>query len=367
MRIICDGLDLSDAVATVLKATASKTINPILEGIKLKAYEDTLELTATNLELSIIKKIRAEVFEEGEIIVPGNFFSNYIKKLTSEQIELKLISDSLLKIIYTDSVGEVQCLKTAEFPNIKQIVDSEYIEIIENDLKDLINKVIFSVAIDDSRPILKGVLLEVQNNTLNGVALDGYRLAYCQKPISESTFKSSIIVPSYSLQEISKILNTSDNKIKLQIEKNILYINLEGVQITTRLLDGEFINYKQIIPKEFATKVTISRNQFENTLERASLLAKLDKNNLVVFDIKENNLLITSNSEIGNIKENLNTSLQGQDIKIAFNTRYFTDILRTLTDEYIVLNLNTPYSPCIISPSQSDKIIYLVLPVRIIN
>ena len=365
MRVICDGLDLSDAVATVLRATANKTTNPILEGVKLKAFEDYLELSATDLELSIVKKIKAEVHEPGETVVPGSFFSNYLRKLTSEQIVLELTDSNLIRISYTDSEGYVQCYKADEFPTFKEIETEKYFEIRQKDLKDIINKTIFAVALNDNRPILKGVLFEVNGDKLTSVALDGYRMAKCDKKLIGNYEPFSIIIPSRSLSEISKLVNDTDDVVKVILQKNFLMIKLDGVEILTRLIEGEFINYKHLIPNEFATTAVINHIQFENTLERASLLARVDKNNIVKFDVKENNILITSNSEIGNIKENIPVNLTGADIVVAFNSRYFMDILKTLQDDFIKINLNSPYSPCAVTPVEGDEYFYLVLPVKL--
>lgn len=375
MKLYCDGLDLSDAVSVVLKATSNKTTNPILEGIKLRAYENFLELSATDLELSIVKVIRADIRQEGEIVVPGAFFSNYIKKLTNEQIELFVNDTNQLKIGYSDSEGYVQCYKADEFPVIKKVSDEKYFALKQNDFKTLVNKSIFAVAVDDSRPILKGVLLEIVEQDIKAVALDGYRLALVKKSVVESSEDLSVIVPSRSLNEISKILEDNDEIVKFYVQKNLLMLEVNGVCITTRLIEGDFINYKEILPKTFTTECIINTAQFESTLERVSLLARLDRNNLVKFDMKENNILITSNSEIGNIKENLNASLIGSDLLIAFNARYFSDVLKVSGSEYIKIKLNSPYSPCIVVPSSLgeeepqesvDEYIYLILPVRII-
>jgi len=371
MKLYCDGLDLSDAVSVVLKATSNKTTNPILEGIKLRAYENFLELSATDLELSIVKVIKADIRQEGEIVVPGSFFSNYIKKLTNEQIELFVNDTNQLKIGYSDSEGYVQCYKADEFPIIKKVSNEKYFALKQNDFKTLVSKSIFAVAVDDSRPILKGVLLEIAEQTIKAVALDGYRLALAKKVIVEASEDLSVIVPSRSLNEISKILEDNENVVKFYVQKNLLMLEVDGICITTRLIEGEFINYKDILPKDFTTECVINTAQFESTLERVSLLARLDRNNLVKFDIKENNILITSNSEIGNIKENLNVSLTGSDLLIAFNARYFSDVLKIAGSDYIKIKLNSPYSPCIVVPSDTeadnkDEYTYLILPVRII-
>ena len=183
MKIICDGADLSDAVLKVSKGTSNKTTNPILEGIKVVAEEDYITLSATDLELSIEKTIKAMVQIEGEMVVPGKFFCEYIKKLNNEQIELSVDEKNVLSIKYTDSVGKIQCLNSVEFPQIKQIEDSTYFEITQRDLKALISKSIYAVAVEDVRPILKGVKLEVTKDKVTAVALDGYRLAVVKKPL----------------------------------------------------------------------------------------------------------------------------------------------------------------------------------------
>lgn len=367
MQIVCDGLDLSDAALKVSRAISNKTTNPILEGIKLVADNDYLTISATDLELAIEKKIKAEVKIEGETVVPGRFFTEFIKRLNKEKIELTLNDKNQLKIKYTDSEGSIQCYNPLEYPSFNKIDSNEFFAIEQNDLKDLINKTIFSVAIDDSRPILKGCLFEIENKNINAVALDGYRLALCRKEIKLATVKTNVIIPARSLSELSKILDDSNEIINIYIQKNYIMADLKDTKIISRLLDGDFLNYKQIIPQNFETNIVINKKQFEDALDRASLLSKIGQNNLVKFDIKENNMEITSNSDIGNIYEKINASFKGKDLKIAFNARYFTECCRNLTDEFIKLNFNQPTNPCIITPIDIDNYKYLILPVRMIN
>lgn len=367
MKVVCDGLDLSIATAQVIKAISNKTTNPVLEGIKLSAENDRLKLSATDLELAIEKTIKADVKLEGETVIPGKFFSEFIKKLTGEKIELELTDNNRLKIVYTDSESYVQCFNVVEFPNLNIIENSDYFTIKQKDLKTLINKSIFSTAVDDTRPVLKGCCFEIQKDNICSVGLDGYRLAYVKKPLIDSTISSSIIVPAKSLTEICKFLEDNDNEINVYIKKNFLMVEFDNTKIITRLIDGDFINYKQIIPKDFSTTLTISKNIFEEAIERTSVLSRVDRNNLVKFDIKDKVLTLTSNSDIGNIKENIGISLKGNDLTIAFNSRYFTECLRTISDEAIKISFNMPSSPCVITPNDGDEYLYLILPVRIIN
>lgn len=367
MQVICDGLDLSDAALKVSRAISNKTTNPILEGIKLVADNDYITISATDLELAIEKKIKAEVKVEGETVIPGRFFTEFIKKLNKEKIELSLNDKNQLKIKYTDSEGSIQCYNPLEYPSFNKIDSSEFFSVSQEDLKDLINKTIFSVAMDDSRPILKGCLFEIEDKKINSVALDGYRLALCNKELKHSTVKTNIIIPARSLSELSKLLEDSDDIINIYIQKNYIMIDLNETKIISRLLDGDFLNYKQIIPENFETSVVINKKQFEDALDRASLLSKVGQNNLVKFDIKENSMEITSNSDIGNIFEKINASFKGKDLKIAFNARYFTECCRNITDEFIKLNFNQPTNPCIITPIDNSMYKYLILPVRMMN
>ena len=367
MQIVCDGLELCEAVLKVNKAIGAKTTNPILEGIKLVAEDGTLTLSATDLELSIEKKIKAEVKEEGEAVVPGKFFSEFIKKLTNENIELELNERNQLKIKYTDSESYIQCYPVLEYPGFKKIESNEYFGIEKRSLKELINKTLFSVAVDDSRPILKGCLFEISDKDIMATALDGYRLAHIQKDIVKGTVKTAIIVPSRSLSEISKLLDDSEDNVNVYIQKNYLMVDLGDCKISTRLLEGDFLNYNQIISNSFETEITVNKNQFEDALERASLLSKVGQNNLVKFEIKENILCLTSNSEIGNIKENVNISLRGKELVIAFNARYFIEALRVNSDEFVKIGFNSPSNPCIIKPLENNEFLYLILPVRMVN
>lgn len=367
MKVVCDGLDLSIATAQVIKAISNKTTNPVLEGIKLTAENDTLILSATDLELAIEKTIKADVKLEGECVIPGKFFSEFIKKLTNEKIELELNDKNQVKINYTDSESFVQCYNVLEFPNLKIIEDGEYFTILQKDFRSLINKSIFSTALDDTRPVLKGCYFEIEDNNINSVGLDGYRLSYVKKPLVKSTVKTSIIVPAKSLTEICKFLEDNDEEINVYLQKNFLMVEFDNTKIISRLIDGDFINYKQIIPKNFTTSIIINKNTFEEAIERTSVLSRVDRNNLVKFDLKEKLLTLTSNSDIGNIKENIGISLKGNDLVIAFNSRYFSECLRTINNEAIKIEFNMPSSPCVITPSEGDEFLFLILPVRIIN
>lgn len=366
MLVNCQGLDLSEAFLRVSKAISNKITNPILEGIKIVAEDGTLTMSATDTELSIEKKIKADVKIEGETVVPGRFITEFVKKLTNSEIELSVNEKNQLVIKYEDSQSMIQCYNPIEYPGFKKIETEEYFGIAKKDFKTCINKSIFSVATDDSRPILKGVLFDIDKNELSAVALDGYRLARIKKKIV-SNIKKSIVVPARSLSELSKLIDDGDDMINIYIDSYTIMVDLGDTKVTSRLLEGDYINYKQIIPMNYETFVIINKEQFEESLERATLLSKTSQNNFVKFDIKENNICITSNSDLGNIKENIPASVSGKDLVISFNPRYFLEALRVNTNEFVKVCFNQPSTPCVIVPTEEDEFLYLILPVRVIG
>ena len=364
MKLICDGLDLSDAVLKVSKALSVKSANPVLEGIKITAKGDSLILLASDMELTIEKRIKADVLMEGETVVVGKYFVEFVKKLEKEQIELCKLDEGGLHIKYSDSESELQVFPVENFPKIEKTDDGEFVELKQSELKKIIERTVFSVSSDDSRPILKGCLFEVENGTLTTVALDGFRMAVCKKEVNASgNFKA--IIPARTLLEIMRLLDKDDQIVKIVIQKNTLYIEIESTALISRLVEGEFVRYNHILPTTFANVVTANRKTLLNSIERASIVAKNDRFNIVKFDIKENIMTVSAKSEIGNVNENVTSILEGKDMVIAFNGKYLSEYLKIVTDEFIKLNLNTNIDPCVITPVGGEGFLYLVLPVRI--
>lgn len=365
MKLLCDGNDLAEAVGKAIKAVSSRTTNQVLENIKLDAKPGTLTLTATDNELTIETSIVADVETEGTILVPGKLFNDFTRKLTGERIMLNMTAGKL-SVRYADSSGELSCSNADEFPEIRELSDAQHFTIIKKEFKDLINKIAFSVCQDDARPILKGVLLEIEEGSVTGVALDGYRLAKCVKAIEEKTALMHAVVPARCLVEISKLLDDSTDLVCVYIQRNWLKIDLGHTVLTTVLLDGEFIPYRNLIPSNYETSVTIPTEPLSDGLERAMLLSREDKSNPVCFEISERLLVLTSQSGVGNLNEKIPVATNGTDITIAFNARYFTEMLRVCGCDTIVAKFNSPAHPCIIIPGNSDQdFLYLILPVRI--
>lgn len=366
MKLFCEGLDLSDAVLKVIKAASNKTTNPILEGIKLTAEDNILTLVATDGELAIEKKINADVKVEGEVVVPGKLFSEFVKKLSNEQIELSLNENNQMKIKYTDSQVFIQCLNVKEFPNIQKIDNAQFFSIKQNNLKDVIDRTIFSVALDDSRPILKGCLFVVEEGNLTSVALDGYRLAIAIKPLEEMSTRITMIVPGRSLNEISKLLSDTEEDIRVFVQQNYLMVQIDNTKIITRLLGNEadFIKYKQIIPASYKTTLIVNKAQLEDSLERVAILARVSNDNAVNLNIRENVMTLTAKSDIGNVTENITIALTGDDIQIPFDNFFLRECLKSVKDEFVKLQFNGLINPCVIVPNEGNDYLFLILPMK---
>ncbi len=366
MKLICDGLDLSDAVLKVSKALSVKAANPILEGIKITAKGDTLTLLATDTEITIEKTIKADVLMEGETVVVGKYFVDFAKKLEKEQVELSRLFDGQLQIKYSDSESELQVFPAENFPKIEKDENGESFTISQADFKSVVEKTAFACSSDESRPILKGCLFEINDGKLTSVALDGFRMAVVKKEV-ETTGNIKAVIPARTLQEITRLLDKDENQIKVYIQKNTLFVEVENTKLISRLIEGEFVKYNHIIPTNFSNVVTVNKQMLLSSIERASIVARNDRYNVIKFDIKEDVMTVSAKSEVGTVTENVSVNLTGKDITIAFNGKYLVEYLKIIGEDFISLNLNTPIDPCIITSVANESFLYLVLPVRINN
>ncbi len=364
MKVVVNGADLSSAVLKVVKAISGKTTNPILEGIKLSVKGDELILTATDTEISIEKTIKASTFTEGQTVVPGKLFAEFTKRLENED-EIELYQeDNQLKISYSSSEGYISTLNPEEFPIINKEIREKSFTIKQKDFKELILKSSFACSQDEARPLLKGCLLEIEGDKISSVALDGFRLAIMRKKIEASTGDFKIIVSSRTLNEIVRILENDNDVLTVIVQKNVMMVEVDGTVLVSRLLEGEYIDYKNIIKDNFISVVRVNKNQLLSAIDRASVVAT-DAKKIVRLDIKENYMTVSASSEVGKMSENVVINLEGKDLSIAFNSKFLTDCVKVIDDEFINLHFNTKINPCVIKPFSGDDYLYLVLPLRI--
>lgn len=372
MKFSCSQQTLSKSLNIVSKAVTARTTIPILKGILLKVNSDgTLTMSASDLDLGIEKIFEVENSEEGEIVVQAKLFGDIIRKLPNDVITIEDVDGNVV-IKCSNSEFNIVGSPSDEFPKLT-LSENEGSRIVfeKETLKDMIRKTSFAASIDESRGVITGILVEIKENSLNMVALDGFRMAVARQSMKNGK-EENIIIPAKIFNEIAKIISEKEGENETETadlymnEKRAVFI-IDDTKVVLRLLDGEFVKYEDILPKESQTRVILNRNDFLESIERASLLAKVGKNNLIKLDIKSNNIEITSKSEEGNVKEDVIISKEGNDLVIGFNSKYLIDALKVIDDEEINLLFNSSVSPCLIRPVSGDEYEYLVLPVRITN
>lgn len=366
MKIVCQGIDLSDAVLKVVKACSTKTTVPVLECIKLSARNDEVTLSATDGEISIIKTIKAEVYEEGDVCVPGRYFSDFIKKLEDVQITLST-EDSRMDIVYADSQTSLQILSAEDFPKLDTQINENSFKVKTSDLKTFITSTSFCCATDDSRPILKGCQFVIEGDDVCVTSLDGFRLATIDGKVISSTGNMEIICPARTLNEIEKMMPDDDGETEIFVQRGMILVTSENTTLTSRLYGGEFIRKENIIPKSFITSVTVEKSLLKASIERAAILVRNDKNSLIVFDIAGDTIEISSASEIGSVQEPVKAEIEGKDVRIAMNSKYIIDAVNALNEEKIVLSFNNQVQPFICRNAENKDRLYLILPVRTSN
>lgn len=367
MKFSCSQQILSKALNTVSKAVTSRTTIPILKGILLEAgLDNSLVLTASDLDLSIEKKVDVNVEEAGSVVVSAKLFSDIIRKLPSEEIYIEELENNTLSIKCLASEFTIVGLPADEFPNIGEIDLENKLSLDKDIFRDMIRKTSFSASIDESKGIIVGVLIEMEEESLNMVALDGFRMAITREAMKNNE-KKKIIIAARILNEINKIISENEecNEIFIVLDEKKAVFLLDETKIVTRLLEGDFIKYNDILPKEYKCRVVVKRDEMLDSIERASLLAKEGKNNLIKLSIFRDKIIITSRSEEGNVKEEVFVEKEGGDLDIGFNSKYLMDVLKVVDDESVVMEFNTSVSPCLIKPMEGRAYEYLVLPVRI--
>jgi DNA polymerase-3 subunit beta len=259
----------------------------------------------------------------------------------------------------------MQTLSAADFPRLgERTTDGKsFFETKESDLKSLIAKTVFCCATDESRPILKGCLLEIKEGKLTATALDGFRMAYSECDAGEGSGAMKLVCPARTLVEISRMLD-GDETLKIYADKNLLFVAVKNTVITSRLYAGEFVRKENIFPIAFNTVVHVKRAEIIDSVERASVLIRGDKNNLITFDIKSNKIVINANSDMGKVEETVAAELDGKELKIAMNGKYLLDAIKALDTEEITLSFNKEVTPFTLQNANQSGSQYLILPVR---
>ena len=369
MKFICEKDKILKALNSVVKAVASKTTMPILEGILIQTNDNEIKLTTYDLEIGIEYTMKCEIIEHGSTVVNAVMFNEIIRKLPDSEIDISINDKNLLTIECEGSLYKLATMNPEEFPELPKIEIENSITLEQSALKNMIRKTIFAVSNDENKPIFSGCLFEIKNNKLNIVAIDGFRLALrtINLPVQVNDFKA--VIPAKTLNEVIKIISDSFEEIKLGVSKNQALFEMENCKIVTRILEGEFLNYVSVIPKEWQTRVKVDKNNLLNSFERISLISsssiEKEKKYPVKVSIDIGKMTISCTNQTGEAKEELFISTEGKYLEVGFNPRYFLDCLKAIEDEEIYLEFGTNISPCLVKSVENNDYMYMVLPVRI--
>ncbi|XZH78737.1 DNA polymerase III subunit beta (plasmid) [Clostridium perfringens] len=369
MKFVIRKENLLKGLETAGKAIGKSQLS-ILDGIKIDVMDDSIKMTGSNGNLTIVATLKEieEIEKTGTIVVDSKLIRDIVRRLPSENISIEVNSEKgVMDITCEKTSFSILCTSSDSYPDLPETKEISSINIPQYILRNMISGVAFAASQVETRPILQGILIESIDGYLNTVALDGYRLAKRTESIGTSK-NSSVVVDGVSFSEISRMLQNSEEVCKLAFSKNHAVIELQDTLIVSRLLEGEYIKYASLLPKDCSVKITIDREAFKSCIERATLMAERMVP-LVKITIKGDKILISSRSQLGKVNEVLEASNQkGANIllSIGFNAKYLLDSLKAIEDEHVILELTSEVSPCMIkSLNYPDKVNHLVLPVRL--
>ena len=343
------------------RIVASKNTLPILNNVLIKTEEGQVILSATDLEIGVNYYLGGKIEEEGSITVPGRVLSSFVNSLNEEKISLET-KDSVLFAKTNKSEANINGIPADDFPIIPKVVGREILEIDGNTLKTAISQVVFSVSYDESRPVLTGVYFVINGNILKLVATDSYRLA--EKTINiPTTDKADFIVPAKTIHELHRILSGGE-KVKIVVSENQAMFLLPDMDLTSRVIEGEYPNYEQIIPKSFKTQTKDSTNELANTIKTASFFARENANNVKLTFHTDHILVEATSSQLGNFKSQIPCEVSGEENEISFNAKYFTDALSGVDSPRVSLEMIGKVNPGVIRPDNGSGIMYIIMPLR---
>lgn len=371
MKFECSAQDLVHGLVNATGALCARPAMQILEGVLVRTEEDSVMLMCSDGSLSIRSMVKADIQEPGEVVLPGRLLTEIIRKLPEGTVNFVMNDKMSVTIRCGQSRSTITGMPPEEFPQMKELFHTYALHLPQKKLREMIGKVAFAIAIQESRQALTGCLMEVTRDELRLVGLDGFRLALQRYhddfvlPDGQDQLKA--IIPGRVMNELVHILDDDNGMVTFHIEGGHLMAVANDTTLTTSLLAGEYINYRQILPTAWLSRITVKRKELQDAIERASLIAKEGKNKLIRMCASQDSLKITSNSEMGDVQEDLEAHLEGDAIDIAFNARYINDVVKNMDDECCTLCMNTNVSPCVICPLDGDSYLYLVLPVRVYN
>ena len=367
---------LLDGLNDVMKAVSSKTTIPILTGIKIDVTNEGVSLTGSDADITIQTFIPVEengqqiinITETGSIVLQARMFNEIIRKLPTNEVEIEITKNFATTIRSGKSEFNLIGLDSTEYPQLPEVAADKQFSIPADLLKSIIRETGFAVATSESRPVLTGVNWKVEANELICVATDSHRLARRKVNLENlPTDVTSVVIPGKSLSELSKILDDTNNPVQIVLTNQQVLFKTDDVLFFSRLLEGNYPDTSRLIPDDFKTSITINGKSLLQAIDRASLLAREDRNNVVRFETLENQTIeVSSNSpEIGKVEEQIQVeNLEGETLKISFSAKYMMEALKAIDGQDVVIEFTGAMRPFILRSALDDAILQLILPVR---
>jgi DNA polymerase III subunit beta len=370
MKLSCLQENLSKGLGIVGRAVATTTTLPITKNVLLSTDDNRLKLAATNLEMAISCWIGAKIEGEGSITLPAKLLTEFINSLPNERVDLSLTGHTLL-VKCGRSEARINGLDSGDFPPIPQVSDGISTKLETEVLKQGIGQVVFASATEESRPVLTGVHTEFEESRITLAAADGFRLAVYKaatlEPVKE---KAAVIIPAKALNELSRLLSDGEEQVEIIVnkQKSQALFRFKSIEMVSQLIQGNFPNYSQLIPQSYETRAVVDVAEFSRATRMASVFAR-DGSGIVRIivtpgeDAKSGKIAISARAEeIGDNIGEIDSMVDGNAAKIAFNARYLADVLGVLKQKQVALETTTPSSPGVIRPVGIDNYVHVVMP-----
>ncbi len=363
MRISVKREDLLSGIQAVIGAVTLKNTLPILSNILLEANNDNVRITATDLDIGITATIKTDIKDNGAITVSAKRFADIIKELPDDKVEITAKKNNTIIIKTNTTSFKILTTPKDEFPQLPKPTATQEINLTQKDLKQMLLMTTFAISKDETRHVLNGICFVVTKKEIKLIATDGRRLAIIkQKQKTETEEEERYIIPTKTTQELLRNLNDTQD-VKILFSKNQVAFYLNNLHIVSRLIEGEFPDYKQAIPKEVENKLTVTRNRLIPAIKRASLLIT-PESQAIKLHLTKNRLTISKTTpEIGETKEDIEVGYKGNDLLIGFNPTYLLEVLKSIDHETIGIELTGPEKPGVIRIN--ENYIYIVLPMQI--
>lgn len=371
MKLSVEKKDLLNVIARAQNIVEKRNTMPILANVLIEAKNDVMRAFATDLEVSLTDEIIASLKSPGKVAVNAKSLFEIIKELPEGKIDLERKDNNWLKITQNRAVFNMVGISPEEYPVFPTFTTQEFVKMDGEVLAEMIEKTIYSVSTDETRYHLNGVYLEVRPDQESAiyrmVATDGHRLSLIDRKITTAAPKTTqgVIVPRKGLHEIRKLLDTVDDSVEVAIEGAQLVVRHDTTVLMVRLIEGKYPNYQQLIPQNLREHFLVQREALLSSLKRVSLLSN-SKSKGVTFALSGGKMEITSNNpELGDAKEEIEVEYKGKDLKIGFNARYVLDVLTSMTDDIVRVELNDQLSPGLLRPQNDPSYTCVVMPMRI--